>query len=221
MKIKSIKILCGGMLAALTAMAFLSASAMAESTALCKVDQSPCEAANQIAEVHVTSVGKAKLLTSLTTIECEALFSGMISTKLASPLVISGNFTYTSCKSGFGSCTATEENGPSEIRVLKEGHETAKVTGEGLVHLKCGTSLDCIYNGIGLTGTGKGPLLSAASNPNGEVTLSEATTTKEIGGFLCPKTSKLDLTMTPAGEEKTLTVGCEEVVDSPKVYITG
>jgi len=218
--VKSINLSLALMVALMATALTAAPAAMAESTALCTADENPCAAANQVGEVQVTSVGNAKLLTSVGTIECEASFSGKISTKLASPLVISGNFSYINCKaSGLGSCTATEENSPAEIKVLKEGHEKAKVTGEGLVHLVCSGFIDCSYNGLNLVGTGKGPLLSTQAN--GEVTLSEQSTTKETGGFLCPKTAKLDITMTPVGEEKTLTVGCEEVVDSPKVYITG
>jgi len=182
-------------LTALMAMAFVGASsAMAESTALCTADESPCASANQVSHVHETSVGKAKLLSSVGTTECNVLFLGDISTTLASPLVISGSFTYTNCELGGSSCTATEESAPSEIKVLKEGHETAKVTGEGLVHLVCSGFIDCSYNGTGLVGTGKGTLLSTQAN--GEVTLSEQSTTKETGGFLCPKTAKLDITTT-------------------------
>jgi hypothetical protein len=195
-KVKAIKMIGLAALTALMAMAFVGASsAMAESTSLCSADESPCASANQLGSVHETSVGKAKLLTSFGTTECDVLFSGTIATKLANPLVISGSFTYTNCTLGGSSCTATEESGPAEIKTLKEGHEKGKVTGEGLVHLVCGKSIDCSYNGTGLIGTAKGPLLSTQAN--GEVSLSEQATTKETGGFLCPKTSKLDITTTP------------------------
>jgi hypothetical protein len=146
--------------------------------------------------VHETSVGKANLLTSIGNAECNALFSGTV-TKTGAPLVISGEFTYTNCTLGGSSCTAKEENGPSGLKVLREGHETAKVTYESLVHVVCGTSIDCSYTGTGLVGTAKGPLLSAREPDNGEVSLSEQSLTKEAGGFLCPKTTKLDLTVTP------------------------
>jgi hypothetical protein len=194
--VKAIKIIGLAALTALMAMAFVGASsAMAETTALCKVDETPCEAENQVDSLHETSVGKAKFLTSLFTTECNALFSGTVATKLANPLVISGNFTYTNCKLGESICTLTEENGPAEIKVLKEGHETAKRTLEYLVHLKCGTSIDCSYTGTNLVGTVKGPLLSTLTT--GEVTFSEQAATKEAGGLLCPKTSKIDITTTP------------------------
>jgi hypothetical protein len=185
-------------LAALTALmttAFVGAgSAMAENIQLCGHDGSPCEAVHHL---HETSVGKAKLLTSIGTVECTALFLGDVSSYGAVATVI-GNFTYSGCTLGGSSCTAKEENpenAPSKITVEKIGVETTKITGEGLIHLICGTSIDCSYNGTNLVGTGKGPLISTQAN--GEVSISEETTTKEAGGFLCPKTAKLDITTTP------------------------
>jgi hypothetical protein len=218
-KMKAIKMIGLTALLALLAMAFVGAtSAMAESTALCTADETECALANLTESVHETSVGKAKLLTSLGTTECNVLFSGSVE-ETGNPLVIEGSFTYTNCTFGGSSCTATEESGPAEIKVLKEGHETGKVTGEGLVHLVCGSSIDCSYNGTGLVGTAKGPLLSTQTN--GEVTLSEVATTKETGGFLCPKSAKLDITTTPlsatyisGGGANPQTMACIEV--SPK-----
>jgi hypothetical protein len=182
-------------LAALMAMTFVGASsAMAEQTALCSVDENPCAADNQLGAVHEVSVGKATLLSSAINVECEVLFSGTIGTKLASPLVIIGNLAYISCNSG---CVLVEESKHSTINVLREGHETAKVTGEGLVHLSCSGFIDCSYNDIGLVGTAKGPLLSAQAPDNGEVSLQGQKTTKETGGFLCPKEAKLDIVTSP------------------------
>jgi len=124
--------------------------------------------------------------------ECDTLFLGDAVAALATPLTIKGNFTYSNCNH---ECVAKEENGPTEIKVLKTGHETAEVTGEGLVHVTCPGLINCSYNGAGLKGVGKGPLLSTQAN--GEVTLSEQSTNKETGGFLCPKTAKLDITTSP------------------------
>ena len=91
---KAIKMIGLAALAALTAMAFVGASsAMAESTTLCSADGSGCG----ITHVHETSVGKAKLLTSFGTTECNVLFLGDARAALASPLVIDGTFTYTNC----------------------------------------------------------------------------------------------------------------------------
>ena len=195
-------------LAALLAMAFAGAtSAMAESTVLCKADESPCSSTNSLTHVHETSVGKAKLLTSLGTTECNVLFLGDTSepTEVGTPLVVTGNFTYSNCELAGSNCTATEQNGPAELEVLREGHETAAVTGKGLVHLVCGKTIDCSYNGTGLKGTAKGPLLSAQVPDNGEVSLSGQETTKEVGGFLCPKTAKLDITTSPLVETSLTT----------------
>jgi hypothetical protein len=193
-KVKAIKMIGLAPLTALTAMAFVGASsAMAESTTLCSADGSGCG----LTHVHETSVTKAQLLTSFGTTKCDVLFLGDALSGLANPLVIHGTFTYENCTLGGSSCTWTEENGPAEIKVLKEGHETAKVTYEYLVHQVCGKSIDCSYIGVGLASTAKGPLLSAQTPDNGEVSLSEQSLTKETGGFLCPKTSKLDITTTP------------------------
>jgi hypothetical protein len=192
-KVKAIKMIGLAALAALMAMAFVGAtSAMAEKAGLCMEDAIDCVG---LQHVHETSVGKAKLLTTIGTTECNALYLGDTTSASGEPLVIKGSFTYSECELGGAKCTATEENGPSEIKVEKTGVETTKVTGEGLVHLVCGTSIDCSFTGTGLVGTGKGPLKSTQAN--GEVTLSEQKTTKEAGGFLCPKESKLDITTTP------------------------
>src|SRR4051794_965020 len=101
-------------------MAFVGASsAMAEgSTALCKVDQTPCAAGNLFGTVHEESVGKATLLSSSLNVECNVLFSG--TAKLGNPATVTGGFTYSNCNN---SCTVTELNGPATITVLKLGHE--------------------------------------------------------------------------------------------------
>lgn len=190
---KPIKIFGLVALAALMAMAFVgvNSAAAAESTALCGLFESPCEN-SIVTHVHETSVGKGKLLTSSGTIECDVLFLGDAESGLVleGPVTIKGTFTYSTCTSG---CTVTEENGPSVLKVQREGTEQGSVVGVGLVHSAC-SFLNCRYVGTGLKGTAKGPKLS--TQPNGEVTLKEQTTTKESGTF-CPTTSKLDLTTTP------------------------
>lgn len=187
---KPIKMLGLAALAALMGMAFLGAgSAMAETTALCGADEEEC--ASPVTHVHeATLVGRqAVLKTSIITVECDVLFLGDALSESGKPLVIHGEFSYTNC----GGCTVTEENGPSEIKALKEGHETGSVTGEGLVHVEC-TGFNCRYNGVGLKGTAKGPLLSAETN--GEVSLVKKAVNKESGLF-CPSTSELTITTTP------------------------
>ena len=194
---KPIKMLGLAALAALMAMAFVGASsAAAEDTALCVLHHEIREGCTGIEHVHETTLTgkKAVLKTSLVTVECDVLFlgDGLIGASglpSGAPLIIHGTFTYTNC----GGCTAVEENGPAEIKVLKEGHETSKVTGEGLVHVTC-SGLNCRYNGTGLVGTGKGSLLSAETN--GEVSLVKQSVPKESGIF-CPSTSELTITTTP------------------------
>jgi hypothetical protein len=186
--VKAIKMFGLAALAALMAMAFVGASsAMAESTTLCSGDGSGCG----VTHVHETTLSgtQAKLLTSIINVSCDVLFLGDTVSALSSPLVITGTFTYTNC----GSCTVEEVGGGVEIKVLKLGHETSDVTGEGEVHVNC-SGLNCTYNGEGLLGTGKGPLLS--SETNGSVVITEQTA-KKVSGLFCPSTSKLDITTTP------------------------
>ncbi|HET7486059.1 MAG TPA: hypothetical protein VFJ64_11890 [Solirubrobacterales bacterium] len=204
---KPLKMFVLAALAALMAMAFAGASsAMAESTELCDLDpgtaaSAPCPNGTEaVVHVHETSVGKAILLAS-PKIECNVLFLGAV--KAGNPLVIEGNFTYSSCGSG---CTVTEEGGPSSIAVLREGHETAKVTGEGEVHVNC-IGINCFYNGEELVGTAKGPLLASKTidivegkeinlTENGEVSIQNQEVKKTKGTF-CPATGKLDIKTTP------------------------
>jgi hypothetical protein len=181
--------------AALVAMAFIGTGlAMAEETQLCSVDAgtgSPagCTAGEAITSIHEVSVGKAKLLAS-PEIQCNVLFESTSVGALGAPQVIEGHFTYTNC-----GCAIKEEAGTTaRIEVLKEGHETAKVTGEAKIVVNC-FGIECTYKGTGLVGTAKGPLLSSEANPNGEVTISKQEV-KGSGAF-CPSEAKLDITTTP------------------------
>lgn len=195
---KAIKMVGLVALAALMAMAFVGAnSAMAEETTLCSSDEATCSPENLISHMHEESVGKAKLITSVGTIECDSLFLGDTAegTGEGAELTITGTFTYTNCELGGKSCTAKEENGLAEIEVVKTVAETTKVTGKYLVHVVCSSTIDCSYTGAGIVGTGKGPLESTQAN--GEVTISGAAATKEAGGFLCPKSAQLTVTTTP------------------------
>jgi hypothetical protein len=166
--------------------------AVAEETSLCLADfpESACSEKQIASHVHLVSSGKAELLTTLN-VECDVLFLGDTLSESGAPLLIDGNFTYTNCNN---SCITTEENGPSKIKVLKEGHETAKVTGEGLVKLFCSGSINCRYTGTGLTAIAKGPLLATAKT--GEVSIKDQIVNKESGS-LCPSTAKLDIVLTP------------------------
>jgi hypothetical protein len=212
---KPIKMFGFAGLAALLAMAFVGASsAIAGSTALCSADESPCKEANQITHVHEATLfgAKARLLAS-PEVKCDVLFLGdtfrwwvesggvrvgeTVGLEGAFSLLIVGNFTYSNCE---GNCKVEEENGPTEIEVLREASELAKVTsgtgvGSGLVHLECPFGVDCYYVGEGLVGHGLGPLTS--SELNGSVTLSGQKVTEENPSFFCPDSGKLDITTTP------------------------
>lgn len=198
---KPLKMFGLAVLGALTAMAFTGASsAMAESTALCNEDSTTCAGGHLVTHVHeVTLTGKkAKLLNSLMTVECDVSFLGDTVKELGAPLVIEGNFTYTNC----GSCEVEEIGGPSIVNVLRTGHETASVTGEGEVHVKC-SAINCYYNGEELLGTAKGPLLSTETS--GEVSIAGQATNKVKGTF-CPSTAFLDIVIASAPTCTTLPV---------------
>src|ERR1051326_6518672 len=146
--------------------------AAAEQTTLCQEDAAEC--AKPTTSVHLTSVGKAKLLAS-PRVECNVLFSSTSVGSSGSPQIIKGHYTYTNC-----GCTVREVVGTTAIvEVLKEGHETAKVIGEGEVEVNC-FGISCTYNGEGLEATAKGPLLSTEAN--GEINLSEQVVSGE-GSF--------------------------------------
>ncbi len=197
---KPVKIL-GLVLAALMAMAVVGAgSAMANPTALCKEDTDACPEEKVITHVHETTLAgkKAVLKTSILTIECDVLFlgdvtnAGGLSEGGEEKLDITGKeakFVYTNC----GSCTLTEENGPALLEVLREGHETASVTIESLLHSEC-SGLNCRYNEVGIKLTAKGSLLSTETN--GSSVATEQSLNKESGLF-CPSTTKLTITTTP------------------------
>ncbi len=190
-------------MASLMAMAFVGAgSAMAtDPTALCNVmpgtgNHEVCPSGHLVTHVHEETLSGtlATLLSSIFDVHCDVLFLGDTLGNLSSPpnpLIIHGTFTYFNCDNN---CVVTEENGPAEIKVLKEGHELATVTGEGLQHLVCGFFINCRYNGVGLEGHGLGPLLT--SETNGDVSIVEQEVNKE-GSGICPKVGELDILLTP------------------------
>ena len=181
-------------LAALTAMVFVEVpSAMAEgSTALCKVDQGPCETKNLISHIHEETLdGNPAKLLSEPTIECKVLFLGDASPTLGNPLLVTGKFSYLNCTTG---CLIEEVGGPATLKVLRLGAELADVTSKGEVKMTCIFGfIKCVYNHDGLLGHSLGPLTSA--EPNGEVRLEEQSLRKVSG--TCPTLTKLDILLTP------------------------
>jgi hypothetical protein len=197
---KPIKMLGLAALAALTAMAFVGASsAMAANTALCTVDESPCEAANRVHHVHETTLSgaKATLLNWISNVLCDVLFLGDVTSAndLGSPLFIEGSFTYTNCVDEKpNSCTVTEEKGPATVKVSKWANEQADAWYFSEMHVSC-SGISCYYSteSILLTSV-KGPLLSFEQN--GEMTTTNNGLTK-IKGLLCPVETLLDMRTTP------------------------
>lgn len=186
------KVLTGvATLAAMVLMLFGVSSAMAESTVLCSSDEEGrpnCAAGNVVNAVHYT--GTINVLTSLGNVPCNALFSGT-PLGLASPLIIHGNFTYSLCPNG---CEVIKELSTGGlIKLLKTGATNGTFVGEGFeMSVECFLSgISCAYSFVGLGGG-----MTSANLPTtaGKMTISEQALSK-TGGFFCPKTAKLDLTM--------------------------
>jgi hypothetical protein len=174
--------------ATITGMLALPTAAAAEETQLCTNDsESSCTAATS---VHVVSVGKGKLLSEIN-VECNVLFSSLSVSAAGAPQTLTGHFTYSNCGTF---CLVREVSASSTIQVLRESHETASVTGNGEVEVNC-FFLECTYDGENLVGQAKGPLLSAQTPDNGEVTISGQETHPVEGP--CQEPGFLDLTMTP------------------------
>jgi hypothetical protein len=205
---KSIKMLGLIAIAALMAMALLSVtSAMAESTALCKEEalSTPCLIAKQVSHVHEETLtgSKSTWLTSAGNVECNVLFLGNVLETgedkaeklfLGAPIIIHGHFTYSECKRGTENCIFSETSADALVSVLKEGHETAKVTFLFELNFHCGFFINCTYDGENLVATAKGPLL--ATSLNGEATITKQTMHHTAGSF-CPALSELDISMMP------------------------
>ena len=201
---KSIKMFGLAALAALMAMAFVGASsAMAGNTQLCSSEA--CGTA--VTHVHETTLSgaKATLLSSVINVTCDVLCLGD-TLGLGAPLIIHGDFTYTNCNNG--NCTVTEVSSDALIEVLRLSHETVDVTGEGEVNVHCGFFINCTYNGEGLEGSAKGPLLSTESN--GDVSISGQETSL-VSGF-CPEHAFLDIKTTPLSATYIKTRECRHFV---------
>jgi len=182
-------------LAALAAMAFVGASsASAGSTALCTVDEEPCDGPGTII-THVHEVDSAALLLNNVTgfVRCTALFLGDALSGLANPLHLVGAFTYSNCiDEAKRPCTVVEVSSSALINVLRTKFETAEVTGTGEVLVRCGFFIHCEYIGTGLKGTAEGPLLAGGTG----VVKIHKQTVLALPGF-CPETATLDILTKP------------------------
>ena len=175
-----IKILTVGAIGAVAAMALIGATAaMAENTLLCEANtesETPsAEECKSPKELHFLSVDakgekdeKAKLLSSIATVECNALVvAERTSSALAAPVVFAATLTYSACN-----CTVKVlEQGT--ISVLKTGTESAAVTATGFaVKVECFGLFDCDYDAKGLVGDGLGAAENGTAK-KGHVTYSE------------------------------------------------
>jgi hypothetical protein len=171
------------------AMALLGpAGAMAETTALCKADESPCKSTSLVTHVHYTS-NDLEVLTSFGNYKCDALYLASVAL-LGSPQVLQGEFTYSNCDKG---CTREEVNPQVVLDLLKTGHESAELIGTPGAGVKSeckgGFELGCVYSFEELIGTVTGPLL--ATSEKGEITYEEQPLV-HVSGLLCPAEAYLD-----------------------------
>jgi len=162
-------------------------SAMAETTALCKADESPCKEANQVTEVSFEANNNISILSPLEGgygYECNAALSATVSQLGETQTLTAQSLTYSSCNKG---CTRTTEM-LGTFTVLKIGVEKAEiVANEFTVKVSCSGFSNCVYASEGLTGTLKGDLLTE----NGHITYFEAPL-KLVSGVFCPKEALFD-----------------------------
>lgn len=182
---KLVKILSLGFVVALASTALVGASsAMAENTALCNVDETPCSPANQTTAVHYEA-DNILVHTSSMDYECDALLSATPSALGKPQILTATSLVYTSCNQG---CTRTVK-ALGTFSVLRTGADSAEIAGNGFeILVQCGAVLNCTYSFKGLIGKVSGPLLTG---DNGHITYTKATLTK-IGGTLCPAVATLD-----------------------------
>jgi len=159
-------------------------AAMAETTALCSVEEDPCEESNQIKEISYEA-DDLTVLTSVMNYVCDSTFSAAVS-KLGKPQTLEvTKMSYTSCDQG---CTRTVEKLGTFTVTRTEG-EFGEISGSGFeVHVVCGIQINCTYAFNGLNGTIQGPSLTG---DNGHLTFKGALFEK-VKGFLCPESALLD-----------------------------
>jgi hypothetical protein len=152
-------------------------SAMAETTALCSVEENPCKESNQIKEIEFEA-DDIVVLTSAMDYECDASFSATVSGLGAPQTLTVTEMQYTSCNQG---CSRTVEE-LGTFSVNRTGADLGYMTGIGFeVYVECESSIDCTYAYTGMSGTIQG----------GHITFVEAPFEK-ISGLLCPDEAYLD-----------------------------
>lgn len=180
---KSVKTFVLAVIGVLAAAALIGTSSATASTALCKVDESPCAKANQVTEIHL--VAEPVLIhTSTMDYECNASLSATVGELGESQTLTAQSLTYTSCNQG---CTRTVKK-LGTLSLERTGTETAKISGSGFeIHVVCSGQIDCSYAFNGLNGTALGALLTS---DNGHFRF-EGSTLEKLGGLLCPTVATL------------------------------
>jgi hypothetical protein len=189
----------------------MAPSAAAETTALCKVWQNPCEAKNQIKSLHlVNSPGSVeRLLSSELNILCLSVLAEVALSELGEPQA--GNFTSLS----FGSCGtgATHENCKVEaaheelVGIHFHLHFVQKVVLPlilwGRRHISCTIfefmKIDCTYDETGMKLSQEDALENKGSG-NGMLTAEKAPLKLWSGGELCPSEISVDDLLEPLEE---------------------
>lgn len=180
--------------AAVAAMALVASSAMATgSTSMCKVNETPCAAGNQVKSLHMVA-GTSVLKTSILTVLClSSLAQVPITTTLGNPLKTGAltSLTWENCGSNaaHNNCTVTNLKLPT-FDVLRTAAGLGEATALGAeVLVLCGESLHCVYGGAAVTGFKVEGALHTAGAGHGMFTASELKVPK-VSGFLCPAESK-------------------------------
>jgi hypothetical protein len=177
--------------AAFTALGGAS-SAMAESTALCLVNQPQCSVGNQVKRVHWVSTS-SQLLSSTTNVSCTQVLLVWEVLQLGSPQSIHTiEAVYTGCKTSLGANCVVSDSPLPLFDLLKNGTNlgTATELSEAIT-FNCGLALNCTYSGpavLHVWGTGGSEELEVAPILSGsKVELTP------IKGSFCPKESFLDV----------------------------
>lgn len=168
------------LVAIMVTMALVGASsAVAETTALCKVDEDPCKEANQVTEVHYKA-NNIEFLGEYAYGCSNALLLATVSKLGKTQALEAQSMVYPSC--GGGCTRTTEELGT--LSVLRTASESAEITINGFkTKVTCSGFSNCIYAFNEQVGVLEGPLLTG---DNGHITFQEVPLERVGGGLFCP-----------------------------------
>jgi hypothetical protein len=159
-------------------------TAMAKTTALCSVEEDPCEKGNQVKEIKYEA-NDLTVLTSLMDYVCDSSFSATVSGLGESQTLAVTEMQYTSCNQG---CTRTVTE-LGAFKITRTEAELGDVVGSGFkVVVKCGSTINCTYTFDELIGTIQGASLTG---DNGHITFEKAEFVNH-SGFICPQVALLD-----------------------------